>query len=101
MELNTANLLDYLAEFACNLKYEDLPEEVVREAKRRIFDSLGCLIMGARHDEAVKLVRHGMAGKEWQTIFNADFAVRFLCGKKAGIMSYILRSLLLWRPGKL
>ena len=75
MELTHANLLEHLAEFSCNLKYEDLPEEVVREAKRRIFDSLGCLIMGVRHDEAVKLVRQGMGRKEWQTQFLGGLAV--------------------------
>ena len=60
MELNSANLLEHLADFACNLKFEDLPPLVVHEAKRRVYDSLGCLIMAVRHDEAVKLVRQGM-----------------------------------------
>lgn len=75
MDVRPDNLLEHLAEFACNLKYEDLPEDVVREAKRRIFDSLGCLIMGARHDEAAKLVRLGMAGSEWQPQLASGLAV--------------------------
>ncbi|OGF79551.1 hypothetical protein A2926_01200 [Candidatus Giovannonibacteria bacterium RIFCSPLOWO2_01_FULL_44_40] len=75
MELNTANLLDHLADFAVSLKYENLPEEVVHRAKRRIFDSLGCLIMGVRHDEAVKLVRCGMSGKKWQTQHVSGLAI--------------------------
>lgn len=71
MKLNTANLLEHLAEFACNLKYEDLSPVVVQEAKRRIFDSLGCLIVGAGRDEAVGMIRENMKGRKWQTsLFN-------------------------------
>lgn len=35
-----------LAEFAVNLKYEDIPENCVLEAKRFLIDSLGCAIGG-------------------------------------------------------
>jgi hypothetical protein len=35
-----------LARYATNLKYEDLPPEVARTAKRTILDTLGCAIGG-------------------------------------------------------
>ena len=31
-----------IAEFAVNLKYEDLPEDVIYEVKRYLYDSVGC-----------------------------------------------------------
>ncbi len=31
-----------IAEFAVNLKYEDLPDEVIHEVKRYLYDSIGC-----------------------------------------------------------
>ena len=40
-----------MAEFAVGLKYEDLPEEVVYEVKRYLYDSLGCAFGSMRtHD---------------------------------------------------
>ncbi|MCU7494336.1 MAG: MmgE/PrpD family protein [Ignavibacteria bacterium] len=35
-----------IAEFAVNLKYEDLPAEVVNEVKRYLYDSIGCAYGG-------------------------------------------------------
>ena len=35
-----------LADFAVRLRYEDLPPEVVRTAKRTILDTIGCAIGG-------------------------------------------------------
>jgi 2-methylcitrate dehydratase len=43
-------LADRIAEFAVNLKYEQLPPPVVHEVKRRVLDSLGCAL-GAWRDE--------------------------------------------------
>ncbi|APH74222.1 MmgE/PrpD family protein [Aquibium oceanicum] len=37
-----------VAEFAVNLTYEDLPPEVISDAKRCILDSLGCGVFGAQ-----------------------------------------------------
>src|SRR6478736_1621091 len=37
-----------LAEFAVKLRYEDLPPEVINDAKRCILDSLGCGVFGAK-----------------------------------------------------
>lgn len=50
--LTPENLLDALVDFAHKLRYEDLPPEVVHEAKRRIFDSLGCAIAGTQDPAA-------------------------------------------------
>ena len=35
-------LAETLARYAANLKYEDIPEDVVRLAKRTILDTIGC-----------------------------------------------------------
>ena len=32
----------HISEFAVSLKYEDLPYEVIHEAKRYLYDSIGC-----------------------------------------------------------
>jgi 2-methylcitrate dehydratase len=39
-------LADALARYAIALKYEDLPEELVRSAKRTILDTIGCAFGG-------------------------------------------------------
>ncbi len=41
-----APLADALARYAIALKYEDLPEEIVRSAKRTILDTFGCAFGG-------------------------------------------------------
>ena len=35
-----------IAEFAVSLKFADLPEEVVNEVKRYMYDSIGCAYGG-------------------------------------------------------
>jgi 2-methylcitrate dehydratase len=40
------SVADMLAHYAINLRYEDLPLEVVRTAKRIVLDTLGCAIGG-------------------------------------------------------
>lgn len=45
-----------LAHFAHSLRFEDLPEEVIHEAKRRIIDSLGCAL-GAFDERPVSIAR--------------------------------------------
>jgi aconitate decarboxylase len=37
-----------LAEFAVNLRYEDLPDDIILNAKQCILDNLGCTIFGAK-----------------------------------------------------
>ena len=40
-----------MAEFALKLKYEDLPPEVVHEAKRFLIDSLGCAFAAVPNED--------------------------------------------------
>lgn len=45
-----------ISEFAVNLKYEDLPEEVINEVKRYLYDSIGCAF-GAYGTKDVNIIR--------------------------------------------
>lgn len=45
-----------ISEFAYNLKFEDLPPEVIHEAKRYLYDSIGCAY-GAINTKDVKIMR--------------------------------------------
>src|SRR6516164_9326084 len=40
------SMADALARYATDLRYEDLPEDIVRTAKRTILDTLGCAFGG-------------------------------------------------------
>jgi 2-methylcitrate dehydratase len=54
-----------ISEFAVNLRYEDLPKEVVNEVKRYLYDSIGCAY-GGYHTKDVKIlldIYSEMAGK--------------------------------------
>lgn len=59
-----------MARFAINLKYSDLPEEVVNEVKRYLYDSIGCAY-GGYHTKDVNILRDiykDIAGKEEATV---------------------------------
>ncbi len=59
-----------IAEFAVNLKYEDLPEKVIYEVKRYLYDSIGCAY-GAYKTKDVNIVRDiykEIGGKEEATL---------------------------------
>lgn len=59
-----------IAEFAVNLKYEDLPSEVIHEVKRYLYDSIGCAY-GAYKTKDVNIIRDiylDMGGKEESTL---------------------------------
>jgi len=45
-----------IAEFAFNLKFENLPDKVVHEVKRYLYDSIGCAY-GGYHTKDVKILR--------------------------------------------
>jgi 2-methylcitrate dehydratase len=45
-----------ISEFAVNLKYEDLPDEVITEVKRFLYDSIGCAY-GGYHTKDVNILR--------------------------------------------
>ncbi len=62
-----------IAKFALNLRYEDLPTEVVDTVKRYLFDSIGCAFGGFKTKD-VKIVREiydDMGGKPEATIIGA------------------------------
>ncbi len=50
------NLAQELADYIRSVKYQDLPEDVIHETKKRVIDSLGCGI-GAYNSEPVKISR--------------------------------------------
>jgi 2-methylcitrate dehydratase len=59
-----------ISEFAVNLKYSDLPEEVIFEVKRYLYDSVGCAY-GGYHTKDVNIIRdiyNDMGGKEEATV---------------------------------
>jgi len=60
-----------IAEFAVNLKYDDLPENVIHEVKRYLYDSVGCAY-GGYHTRDVNILRDiytTMGGREEATLF--------------------------------
>lgn len=60
-----------ISEFAVNLKYEDLPKEVIHEVKRYLYDSIGCAF-GAYKTKDVNIIRDlykEMGGREEATVF--------------------------------
>ncbi|MCD6163237.1 MAG: MmgE/PrpD family protein [candidate division Zixibacteria bacterium] len=59
-----------IAEFAVNLKYDDLPQNVVHEVKRCLYDSIGCAY-GGYHTKDVNILRDiykEMGGKDEATV---------------------------------
>ncbi|MFQ6610855.1 MAG: MmgE/PrpD family protein [Fidelibacterota bacterium] len=59
-----------IAEFALHLKYEDLPDEVIYEVKRYLYDSIGCAF-GGYHTQDVNILRDiysPMGGKPEATL---------------------------------
>lgn len=66
----TKSISRTISEFAINLKYEDLPKEVVNEVKRYLYDSIGCAY-GGYHTKDVKILHDiysEMAGKREATV---------------------------------
>ncbi len=45
-----------ISEFAVGLKFEDLPEEVIHEVKRYMYDSIGCAY-GGYHTKDLNIIR--------------------------------------------
>ncbi len=59
-----------ISEFAVNLKYNDLPKEVIHEVKRYLYDSIGCAY-GGYHTKDVNIIRNiykNMRGKKEATV---------------------------------
>ncbi|MDZ7797685.1 MAG: MmgE/PrpD family protein [Candidatus Marinimicrobia bacterium] len=71
------NISRRIAEFAVDLKYEDLPEEVVFEVKRFLYDSFGCAF-GSMHTTDVNIIKDlykEMGGKEEATVIGFDMKI--------------------------
>ena len=49
-------MAEMLSDYAVSLRYEDLPDDVVRLAKRMIIDTLGCAL-GGYHSEPARIAR--------------------------------------------
>ncbi len=59
-----------ISEFSVNLKYEDLPAEVINQVKRYLYDSIGCAY-GGYHTKDVNILRDiykEMGGKGESTV---------------------------------
>ena len=59
-----------LSEYSVGLKYVDLPEDVINEVKRYIYDSIGCAY-GAKNTKDVNIIReiyNDIGGKEEATV---------------------------------
>ncbi|NOZ03398.1 MAG: MmgE/PrpD family protein [FCB group bacterium] len=59
-----------MAEFAVNLQFEDLPEDVIHEAKRYLYDSIGCAYgsMETPDVNAILSIYREMGGREEATV---------------------------------
>lgn len=82
-----------ISEFAVNLKFEDLPEEVINEVKRYLYDSVACAY-GGYHTKDVNIIRDiykDMGGKEESTVLG--FGDRLPALNTALINSLMIRAL--------
>ncbi|MDQ7816845.1 MAG: MmgE/PrpD family protein [Melioribacteraceae bacterium] len=82
-----------ISEFAVNLKYEDLPKDVINEVKRYLYDSIGCAF-GAYKTKDVNIIRDickQMGGREEATVF--AFGDKIPAVNAALVNSLMIRSL--------
>lgn len=56
-QITHETLLDALVDFAQNVRFEDLPQKVIYETKRRLIDSIACAIGGDK-DPAVQISKN-------------------------------------------
>ena len=64
-----------LSEYLTGLSFEDLPEDVVHQAKRALLDSIGTMFMGARKEEAGGIISflREMGERQECSVVGADF----------------------------
>lgn len=62
-----------MAEFALQLRFEDIPGEVIREAKRFLLDSIGCALAAIRNEDMLAMRRfiEGLGGVEEATFIGS------------------------------
>ena len=68
------SLARQISRFSLGLKYEDLPDDVINEVKRYLYDSIGCAYGGySTHDvNIVKEIYADQGGKPEATIIGSD-----------------------------
>ena len=59
-----------LANYAYNLKYEDLSEEVIHQVKRHFIDALGCAI-GAKEEAPIQIIKKTFSDSKRNSSLNA------------------------------
>jgi 2-methylcitrate dehydratase len=82
-----------IARYAVNLKYEDLPDEVIEQTKRFIYDSIGCAI-GSMKTKDVNIIRDiylEMGGTPEATVFG--FGDKIPAVNAALVNSLMIRAL--------
>lgn len=82
-----------IAEFAVGLRYEDLPQKVIEEAKRYLYDSIGCAL-GAMKTDDVRIIREiytEIGGKEESMVFG--FGDRIPAVNASFLNSLMIRAL--------
>lgn len=82
-----------ISEFAVNLKYEDLPAEVINEVKRYLYDSAGCAY-GGYHTKDVNILKEiycEMGGREEATLLG--FGIKMPAVNAALVNSLMIRAL--------
>jgi 2-methylcitrate dehydratase len=62
-----------MAEFAHNLRYEDIPKEAIHEAKRFLLDSMGCALAAVHNEDMAAMYRftERLGGKEEATVIGS------------------------------
>ncbi len=82
-----------IAEYSVNLKYEDIPENVLNEAKRFLYDSIGCAFGGyqTKDVEIMRNVYKKIGGSSEATIIG--FGDKFPAVNAALVNSLMIRSL--------
>ena len=82
-----------IAEFAVNLKYEDLPKEVIHEVKRYLYDSMGCAFgsMDTKDVNAILDIYREMGGSDESTVIG--FGDKMPAVNTALINSLMIRAL--------
>jgi 2-methylcitrate dehydratase len=82
-----------ISEFAVNLKYDDLPDEVIQDVKRYLYDSVGCAYgsMDTRDVNAILEIYREMGGVEESTVIG--FGDKMPAISTALINSLMIRAL--------
>lgn len=72
---NTDFISYKLAEWAANLRYEDLSDEAIHAAKLFLYDSFGCALGGSQQHDLQIMLKHAknMGGKKKCTVFGSGF----------------------------